>query len=51
MQALFQELDKLITLICKLQGLLELKNEEDFMLFRRTIFECCGLIDKIKIPL
>ena len=51
MQSLFQEIDKLITLVCKLQGLLELKNEENFMLFRRTIFECCGLIDKIKTTL
>lgn len=38
----------LITLVCKLQGLLETKEEENFMQYRRTIFECCGLIDKIK---
>lgn len=51
MQGLFQNLEPLITLICKLQGLIELQDEDNFMLYRRTIFECCGLIDKIKLCL
>ena len=47
MQGLFSNLDYLIALICKLKGLIELDLEKDFMLYRRTIFECCGLIDKV----
>ena len=43
--------EKLLTLCSKLQGLLVQKDEDNFMLYRRTIFECCGLIDKIKISL
>ena len=49
MQGLFFNLEPLITLVCKLQGLIELKDEDNFMLYRRTIFECCGLIDKLKL--
>jgi hypothetical protein len=48
MQGLFSELEPLVTLICKLQGLIETQDEDNFMLYRRTIFECCGLIDKVK---
>lgn len=48
MQKLFSDIDPLIALICKLRGLMELNLEEEFLLYRRTIFECCGLIDKIK---
>lgn len=48
MQGLFSPLEPLITLICKLQGLIEIDLEKDFMLYRRTIFECCGLVDKVK---
>lgn len=47
MQGLFSTLDPLVTLICKLQGLKDLDVNENFMLYRRTIFECCGLLDKI----
>jgi hypothetical protein len=47
MQGLFSTLDPLITLICKLQGLKEINGDENFMLYRRTIFECCGLLDKV----
>jgi len=48
MQGLFSNLEYLIALVCKLQGLIEMNDEADFMLYRRTIFECCGLIDKIR---
>ena len=47
MQGLFSNLETLVTLICKLQGLHEIDGDENFMLYRRTIFECCGLLDKV----
>ena len=47
MQGLFSTLEPLVTLICKLQGLKEIDGDENFMLYRRTIFECCGLLDKV----
>jgi hypothetical protein len=31
-------------LLCKLEGLFTLTKEDDFLLFRRTIFECLSLI-------
>lgn len=49
MQGLFSNLEYLVALVCKLQGLIEMSDEADFMLYRRTIFECCGLIDKIRL--
>lgn len=40
----------LFSLLCKLEGLLTLTKEDDFFIFRKTIFECLGLIsDLIKI--
>ena len=35
-------------LLCKLEGLFLLTDAEDFEIFRRTIFDCLGLIDKLK---
>lgn len=32
------------TILCKLEGLYTLKKEQDFFLFRRTIFECLNLM-------
>ena len=45
----FPENKDLLSLICKLEGL-RVGTEEtiDFMLYRRSIFEACGLITKIK---
>jgi hypothetical protein len=37
----------LLSCASKLEGLL-VKEEVDFSLYRRTIFECCSLLDKIK---
>lgn len=37
--------DILFPLLCKLKGLKTLDNQEDFSLFRRTIFECLNLIN------
>lgn len=40
----------LFPLLCKLQGLLSLTNDEDFGLYRRTIFECLSLMNSLKCP-
>lgn len=37
----------LFQLLCKLEGLLTLNNEVDFYEYRRTIFECLGLVSNI----
>lgn len=37
----------LFSLLCKLEGLFVLTEEEDFSLFRRTIFECLGLTNNL----
>ena len=34
-------------LLCKLEGLFNLKSNEDFSLFRRTIFECLNLLNNL----
>lgn len=39
--------DLLFSLVCKLQGLHSLKAEEEFISYRRTIFECLTLCQKI----
>lgn len=33
------------SLLCKLEGLFILTQEEDFLQYRRTIFECLGLLN------
>lgn len=43
----FEE-EKFFILLCKLQGLLVLTDEKDFLLYRRTIFECLSLLGEIK---
>lgn len=48
MERLIQEYQEDLFLIyCKMEGLFILTKEEDFMLYRRTIFECLGLINNI----
>lgn len=42
-----QEYD-FLSLLCKLEGLYTLEQPEDFSLYRRTIFECLGLLSRIK---
>ena len=37
----------LFPLLCKLEGLFVLTQEDDFFLFRRTIFECLSLINDL----
>lgn len=48
MAAFFPNQTKFFSLLCKLNGLKELGEDADFMLFRRTIFETCGLTNEIK---
>jgi len=36
------------TLLCKLEGLFSLTEDKDFSLYRRTIFECLGLLNNMK---
>ena len=38
----------LFTLLCKLEGLYTLTEEDDFFLYRRTIFECLNLLSTLK---
>lgn len=38
----------LFPLLCKLKGLYDLTNEEDFFAYRRTIFECLNLLSSLK---
>lgn len=38
----------LFSLLCKLEGLFDLVQEDDFFSFRRTIFECLNLISTLK---
>jgi hypothetical protein len=37
-----------LILLCKMESLLVLDGEDDFLHFRRTIFECLNLLTKIK---
>lgn len=39
--------DKLLSVLCKLEGMRSLNDEEDFALYRRTVFECLGLINEV----
>ena len=34
--------------LCKLEGLLTLTEEDDFLQYRKTIFECLSQLNKIK---
>lgn len=44
---LIDQHDILFPLLCKLKGLFILTGENDFPLYRRTIFECLGLISEL----
>ena len=48
MSSLLPDQTELFSLLCKLEGLKSLSAEEDFMLYRKTIFECLGLMDAVK---
>ena len=38
----------LFSLLCKLEALLTLKGENDFLAFRKLIFECLSILNSIK---
>lgn len=38
----------LFILLCKLEGLQTLTKKEDFLLFRKGIFECLNILNKVK---
>ena len=44
----FPDCKELFTLLTKMLGLLNDIEDIDFLLFRRSIFECCSLISKIQ---
>lgn len=39
--------DKLLSVLCKLEGMKSLNDEEDFALYRRTIFECLSIVNEV----
>lgn len=39
--------DKILLLLCKLEGMKELSGDENFLLYRRTIFECLSIIKEV----
>lgn len=45
LSVIFKDKTKLISLVSKLEGLYRL---EDFMTYRRTIFECLNLIEEVR---
>ena len=48
MSSLIEEHYNLFSLLCKLEGLNNLTEKEDFFQFRKTIFECLSLCGEIK---
>lgn len=48
MSRLLENHNILFTLLCKLEGLYTLTEENDFFLYRRTIFECLNLLSTLK---
>lgn len=40
--------DAFFTIICKMEGLFEYTSEEDFLKYRRTIFEILSLLNQLK---
>lgn len=45
---LVPDLPKLVSLVSKMEGLKECCGENDFMVYRRTVFECCSMIEDVK---
>lgn len=41
--------DTIFVIICKLQGIFNLTGENDFQLYRRTIFECLSLLNGLEL--
>ena len=45
---IFPQNPSLFSAVCKMEGMRELGDKMDFMTYRRTIFEICGLLGKAK---
>lgn len=45
---IFPENPALFSAVCKMEGIKEIGENIDFMVYRRTIFEICGLLGKAK---
>ena len=41
--------DKIFVIICKLPGIFNLTDKDDFQLYRRTIFECLSLLNGLEL--
>lgn len=41
--------DSFFSLLCKLEGLFHLKDDKDFALYRRTIFDCLTLLNALRV--
>lgn len=48
MKALWLDQPKLFSLLCRLEALTTLKEEDDFFAFRKLIFECLSILNEIK---
>ena len=48
MNKLLSDHVNLFSLLCKMEGLLDLDDEKDFIQFRKVIFECLGLMNELK---
>lgn len=48
MKILWSDQTKLFSLLCKLEALNVLTEEDDFLAFRKIIFECLGTLNEIK---
>ena len=48
LHSLFPEEPALFSAVCKMEGIKELGEKMDFMMYRRTIFEICGLLNKAR---
>lgn len=47
-RVLVDQHDILFPLLCKMEGLFTLDEENDFALYRRAVFECLSLINELK---
>lgn len=48
MKCLWIDQPKLFSLLCKLEALQTLTEDEDFLIFRKLIFECLDILSQIK---
>ena len=51
MKALWADQIKLFSLLCRLEALLSLTGENDFLAFRKIIFECLRIMNELKLCL